>query len=86
MGLPRKAKKGSTEYGIHTDHRQESGIALGWEDIKDIKSGTITKTFLDDTLPGGPQERIVQYHAPFDKCDREKDYATVWNFFEKIME
>ena len=38
---------------------------------------------MDDTLPGGPFERVIEYHAPFDRCNREADYATVWAAFEK---
>jgi hypothetical protein len=29
----------------------------------------------------GPVKRIIRYHAPFDKCDREADYHTAWHFF-----
>ena len=35
-----------------------------------------------DTMPGGPVERTIEYAAPFDRCDREKDYETAWKFFE----
>ncbi|MBE7504137.1 MAG: hypothetical protein HS113_28395 [Verrucomicrobiales bacterium] len=31
-----------------------------------------------NTLPGGPVEREIVWHAPFTKCDREADYAAVW--------
>lgn len=82
VGLPRKAQSGDTAYGIRTETRTETGIALGWEDIKDLKSGTVTKTYMDDTLPGGPVERTVEFVAPFDKCEREEDYGTLWSFFE----
>ena len=37
----------------------------------------------DDTMPGGPVERTIKYVAPFDRCDREKDYEEVWVNFEK---
>ncbi|MFH1758287.1 MAG: hypothetical protein ABH969_09590 [Pseudomonadota bacterium] len=40
-------------------------------------------TITDDTLPGGPRERTITYTAPFDRCDREADYATAWAAFEK---
>ena len=36
----------------------------------------------DDTLPGGSIERAVEYHAPFDQCDREQDYRTACQEFE----
>lgn len=40
-------------------------------------------SILDDTLPGGPVERTIEYVAPFDRCDREQDYETAWKFFEE---
>ncbi len=54
-----------------------------WEEIKDAKEGVFTRTITDDTLPGGPIERTIEYIAPFDRCDREKDYEEVWANFEK---
>jgi hypothetical protein len=44
----------------------------------DLKSGTITREVMDDKLPGGPRKKIIMYEAPFDRCDREKDYAEYW--------
>lgn len=44
------------------------------------------RTFIDDTLPGGPIERTIEYVAPFDRCNREEDYETVWAFFERKNE
>ena len=38
---------------------------------------------MDDTVPNGPLERTIEYHAPFDRCDREEDYKTVWAEFER---
>jgi hypothetical protein len=55
-----------------------------WNDIKDMKSGTISRAITDDTMPGGSRERAITYTAPFDKCDREADYATAWAAFEKL--
>ncbi len=54
-----------------------------WEQIKDAKSGVFTRTIIDDTMPGGPVERTIEYVAPFDRCNREQDYETAWVFFEK---
>jgi hypothetical protein len=81
VGLPRNAVKSDTCYGINTPDRSESHIPLGWNDIKNLKEGKITKTFMDDTRPGGPVERTVTYVAPFDRCDREEDYETAWEVF-----
>jgi hypothetical protein len=55
-----------------------------WNDIKGMKSGTVSRTIMDDTLPCGPRERTITYTAPFDKCDREADYATAWTALEKL--
>ena len=85
VGLPRTKRKGDTCYGISADRRQEDGIALGWEDIRDLKRGVVTRTVMDDTLPGGPFERTIEYHAPFDRCDREDDYRTTWAAFEERL-
>ncbi|WP_157204522.1 hypothetical protein [Methylomonas koyamae] len=86
VGLPRKARKSDLNegirYGIQSDDRNEQDIALGWEDIADLQFGQITKTFLDDTLPGGPTERTITYTAPFFKPNREEDYRIAWDFFE----
>jgi hypothetical protein len=83
VGLPRKARKGDTGYGIDAPGRKEENIALGWEDTRDLEEGAVSKTFMDDTLPGGPRERTVEYVAPFDRCNREEDYAVVWGNVEE---
>ncbi|EOW9509930.1 hypothetical protein ACO10R_002529 [Vibrio cholerae] len=61
----------------------QSNVALGWEDIRELKSGKVYKTYMDDTQPGGPVERTIEYVAPFDKCDREQDYETAWAVFSE---
>jgi len=86
VGLPRKAnKKELTEgtfYCIDTPERKEDDIALGWEDIQYLQEGSVYKTYMDDTLPGGPMERTVEYKAPFFRPDREEDYRVAWEIFE----
>jgi hypothetical protein len=78
------ASKGLTSVGFP---RKGSGRGAnkttGWEDIQDMTSGTVSRTIVDDTLPGGPVERTITYEAPFDRCDRVEDYKTAWAFFEK---
>lgn len=69
VGLPRNAKKGDP--------------TPGWNDVKDMTSGTVERTIIDDTLPGGPRERTIVYEAPFDRCDREHDYEVAWAHFEE---
>ena len=65
---------GDSAYGLRTPE---------WNLKKDMPSGTIQKVVQDDTLPGGPREKIIEYIAPFDRCDREQDYAKAWKFFDE---
>ena len=59
--------------------------ATRWNGIlKDAPAGYVfERTITDDTQPDGPVERTIRYFAPFDRCDREKDYETAWKFFSK---
>ena len=43
----------------------------------------IERSVEDDTLPTGKRTRTIVYEAPFDNCDREEDYRTVWTEFER---
>lgn len=74
---------------VHTNNRSMTGIGFSgkeWEMMKDAPAGEVfTRTILDDTMPGGPVERTIEYEAPFDRCDREQDYETVWAYFAKKM-
>ena len=54
-----------------------------WKNYKDQPDGTLSRTITDDTLPGGPRERVITYVAPFDRCDREEDYAIAWAEFDR---
>ncbi|MFC1482225.1 Eco57I restriction-modification methylase domain-containing protein [Myxococcota bacterium] len=54
-----------------------------WEDVKNMTDGTVTQVVEDDTLPGGPHEKTIEYHAPWVRCDRERDYERVWQHFEQ---
>jgi len=69
--------------GVGFPRKKTKTAPIGWEDIKDLQSGTVERTITDDTQPGGPVERTITYHAPFDRCNREKDYEEVWANFEK---
>lgn len=73
---------------VFTTNRSLVGIGYErkmWEtEIKDAPAGQkFYRKITDDTMPGGPVERTIEYVAPFDRCDREKDYEAVWKFFEK---
>lgn len=53
-----------------------------FEKIKNAPAGKVfPRPITDDTQPGGPHERTIEYVAPFDKCDRVEDYKTAWKFF-----
>lgn len=52
--------------------------------IKHAPAGYVfARTITDDTMPGGPVQRTIEYAAPFDRCDREQDYETAWKFFKE---
>ena len=78
VGLPRTAVKGDTSYCLRSMDTDGTAVALGWEDIRHLAEGTVTRRTTDDTLPGGAIERHIEYSAPFDRGDREQDYCTAW--------
>lgn len=70
--------KGLPGVGFPRNAKPKDGDPIGWNDIKDLQTGTAQRTITDTTLPTGPVERTITYEAPFTKCDREKDYEQVW--------
>lgn len=72
---------------VFTNNRSLTGVGFSraeFEEIRHAKAGeTFYRTMTDDTIPGGPVERTIEYVAPFDRCDREKDYETAWAYFEQ---
>jgi hypothetical protein len=69
---------------VFTANKGLSGVGFDrpqWNEIKDMRSGAVTRTIIDGTLPGGPRERTITYVAPFDRCDRETDYRQAWSAF-----
>lgn len=70
----------TTKNGLLSSYKRKE-----WENgIKGAPAGKkFYRTITDDTMPGGPVERTIEYVAPFDRCDREKDYETAWKFFEE---
>lgn len=72
---------------VFTANRGLSGVGFErteFEQIKNAKAGEkFYRTISDDTMPGGPIERTIEYVAPFDKCDRIQDYKQAWEFFSK---
>ena len=73
---------------VFTNNRGLTGVGFDrkeWESgIKGAPAGKkFYRTITDDTQPGGPVQRTIEYVAPFDRCDREKDYETAWAFFSQ---
>ena len=71
---------------VFTTNRGLTGVGFDrkeWENgIKGAPAGKkFYRTITDDTQPGGPVQRTIEYVAPFDRCDREQDYETGWKFF-----
>ena len=83
-GILPRTKKGKDQcYSIDTPKDSRTSIPLGWKDVKSLQTGTVSYTFTDDTLPGGPTEKTITCHAPFDRPDREEAYREAWDFFER---
>ena len=81
VGLPRKAIRGDTSYTLTTPAATTHGIALGWEDARDLRDGTITRRVSDGATTATtaePFEHEAVYRPPFDSCAREADYERVW--------
>ena len=81
VGLPRKAIRGDSSYTLNASTHQDTNIALGWEDVRHIEAGTIRRRVTDNTQPGGPFQRWIEYVAPFTRPDREQDYRVAWEAF-----
>ena len=85
LGMPRNAISGDKSYGLITHGTHKKNIALGWEDIRELREGIVTRVVSDDTQPGGPRFRTIEYHAPFERCDRVTDYRITWEEFERRL-
>ena len=71
---------------VFTNNKSLVGVGVTRSEFeRKMKAASGGKRFYqnitDDTMPGGPVERTVEYVAPFDVCDREQDYETAWKFF-----
>ncbi|MDO5532299.1 hypothetical protein [Sutterella sp.] len=85
VGLPRKAVPKDWEAGIRyaVDDKPCDYKGLGFDTVREKKSGQVTKTFPDDTMSETPQMTTVSYEAPFFRMDREADYRRAWAAFEE---
>ena len=71
---------------VFTNNRSLNGVGLDrkdWINVQNMRTGTILKNVVDNTVMGSPVERQIEYVAPFDRCDREQDYEIAWKFFEE---
>lgn len=89
VGLPRHASRNEKPLTLVFPDGKRRKDTLGWGDIKalmdagKLPDGTrIERQVIDDTLPGGPTERVRIYTAPFALASREDDYKVAWEFFE----
>jgi len=67
---------------VYLDGDQSYGLSTPeWK--RQQEKNRIERTIEDDTLPTGKRTRTIVYEGPYDKCDREQDYRTVWAEFER---
>jgi hypothetical protein len=93
VGLPRKAGRNDTPCTVEYPDGRVEKRRLGWEDVQprngepQVPDGTrVKRPVMDDTMPGGPIERVIEYVAPFGLADREQDYRVAWAEFERRAE
>lgn len=90
VGFPRKAGSRDKDCTIEYPDGCVVKKRVGWEDIQpkdgqpQVPDDTrIKRPVMDDTMPGGPIERVIEYVAPFGLADREADYRLAWAEFER---
>ena len=86
IGLPRKAIKNDSSYSIESSTNQATNIALGWEDIRTLESGTVRRQIIDNTQRDGPVSRNIEYLAPFRSANREQDYHQAWTHYQRLLD
>jgi len=90
VGLPRKESRTDKDCMIEYPDGRTIKKRIGWEDVQprdgkpQVPDGArIKRLVIDDTMPGGPVERVIEYVAPFGLADRESDYRIAWAEFER---
>lgn len=71
---------------VFTPSKGLTGVGLSrqeFNEVKDKTEGFVSKEYEDDTLPGGPVSKAINYAAPFARKDREEDYRTAWEAFSR---
>lgn len=74
---------------VFTNNRSLLGtgfVKKEWEQrVSLLKPGQSEKLLVsDDTLPDGKIDRLIEFTAPFDCCDREQDYEIAWRLLEEM--
>jgi hypothetical protein len=68
--------------GVGLKRKRAKGDSVpGWDEVSGMITGSIHRPIKDDTLPGGLQDRVIVYEAPWVRCDREADYRQAWAHF-----
>jgi len=75
--------KGLVGVGLDRTRKKDNVGDPVWEEVRHQVDGFVELAIEDDTMPGGPVKRKVVYEAPFDRCDREADYAQAWAEFKR---
>lgn len=73
---------------VFTNNRSMVGVGLSrseFDSIRELQTGSYIQTIIDDTLPEGPVERVIEYKAPYKKYDRLKDYEEIWYAFKERL-
>ncbi|BAZ89961.1 hypothetical protein NIES932_14460 [Raphidiopsis curvata NIES-932] len=76
-------KKGSVGVGLPRKGNPKTK-SPGWEDIKDMTTGTVEVPIVNQTLSNNPANQSIIYQAPFEKCDRIEDYSKAWDYFRSL--
>ena len=89
VGLPRKRKRLDAEIKVSFPDGLSREVE-GWDEVRKLQDdgklpdgSVVLTTVMDDTQPGGPVQRERKYVAPFALANREEDYRTAWEFFER---
>jgi hypothetical protein len=75
--------RGLPGVGLEAKPKSKRDTGPFWQDVKDMRSGTVEQTVADYTWPGNPRRRSIAYKAPFTVCNRENDYREAWAVFGK---
>ena len=74
---------------VFTSNRSLSGIGLDrgeWDKVKNDKEGEISYSYSGEFMYDEDRKLARKCFAPYDKCNRIKDYQEVWKTFEKRYE